>query len=254
MWRESRAFGCHMLWWGMALFFTTEWCSVVLVDSFQPVHWNDGFSNSLCKPYTRQSTALFAGTKKKKKRSSGSSDTKNSSGFGGAAMESCPCGSGETYASCCGKLHRDVNTYRMATPEQVVRARYSAYAKKQPEFLMASTHPLNKNFDTDLKRWKNSIKENMYDNFDMPKCCIVQESLGPDDNEATVQFIAEMILRETGEVTSFMETSTFERAKTHGAWLYKDGVIEAAPGSETLDGSASDADSSDGKSPSMEEK
>jgi uncharacterized protein YchJ len=46
----------------------------------------------------------------------------------------------------------------MATAEQVVRARYSAYAKKNPEFLMASTHPMHKDFDTDLKRWKNTIK------------------------------------------------------------------------------------------------
>lgn len=79
------------------------------------------------------------------------------------------------------------------------------------------------------------FRENMYDNFDLPCCKIVEETMGPEDDTATVQFIAEMILRETGETTAFMETSTFERAKTHGAWLYKDGTIEAAPGSNDDD-------------------
>jgi uncharacterized protein YchJ len=91
----------------------------------------------------------------------------------------------------------------------------------------------------------------MYDNFDLSKCKIVQETMGQDEDTATVQFIAEMTLRETGETTSFMETSVFERAKTHGAWLYKSGTIEAAPGS---DDSVDNTDSDDGKKQSIEEK
>jgi uncharacterized protein YchJ len=70
----------------------------------------------------------------------------------------------------------------------------------------------------------------MYDNFDLPKCIIVEESYLEDDGEkAEVTFIAEMILKESGEKTSFMETSQFERAKTHGGWLYLNGTIEAVP-------------------------
>ena len=95
-----------------------------------------------------------------------------------------------------------------------------------------------------------SYRLNMYDNFDMPKCAIVEEkynepasssSKAESDEKseketsetetatATVQFIAEMVLRETGENTSFMETSTFERANDSGAWLYLSGDIEAVP-------------------------
>ena len=104
-------------------------------------------------------TRLLAAKKKSsntKKASSGTSG--GGAGFGGAAMEPCPCGSGQSYARCCGRLHKDINAYKLATASQVVRARYSAYAKKQAEFLMASTHPLHKDFDTDLKRWKDNIK------------------------------------------------------------------------------------------------
>jgi hypothetical protein len=76
---------------------------------------------------------LFAAKKKKKSRkSSAGTASSSSSSFGGISMEPCPCGSEDTaYANCCGKLHRDVNAFSSATAEQVVRARYSAYAKKQ---------------------------------------------------------------------------------------------------------------------------
>ena len=183
-------------------------------------------------------------------------------------MEPCPCGSSLTYSSCCGKLHKDINAFKSATAEQVVRARYSAYATKQPEFLMASTHPLHKDFNTDLKRWKESIKLNMYDNFDMPRCIISNESYyyddeNDDDDETTnttnndpttatkanVTFIAELVLKETGEVTAFMETSNFERAKTHGGWLYLNGTIEEVPESlvEGLKAAADDGSNSSDK-------
>lgn len=81
-------------------------------------------------------------------------------------------------------------------------------------------------------------RTNMYDNFDMPKCTIASETIDDNDDNsdtqtAEVQFIAEMVLRESGETTSFMETSQFEKFKT-GGWLYKNGTIEAAPGSETV--------------------
>jgi uncharacterized protein YchJ len=101
---------------------------------------------------------LFATSSKKKKKRPANKDDKSVGGFGGAAMESCPCGSEEAYSKCCGKIHGNINSFRLASPEQVVRARYSAYAKKKPEFLMASTHPTNKAFDPDLKRWKDTIK------------------------------------------------------------------------------------------------
>ena len=151
-------------------------------------------SSSSSSRWSRNGTSsLFAagGSKKKKKKKNkknknGSSGSSTISGpkkrmsFGGAAMEPCPCGGigvvnvdvdtdvdvdvddanadVNVYSSCCGKLHQDLNIFRSATAEQIVRARYSAYAKKQPEFLIKSTHPNHKDFDNDLRRWKETIK------------------------------------------------------------------------------------------------
>jgi uncharacterized protein YchJ len=69
----------------------------------------------------------------------------------------------------------------------------------------------------------------MYDNFELTKCIIVSEEYDDQDETATVVFIAELIQRNSQEKTGFMETSVFERAKTHGGWLYRDGTIEAPP-------------------------
>lgn len=171
-------------------------------------------------------------------------------------MAPCPCGSNNSYSKCCGLLHRDTTAYKQATAEQVVRARYSAFAQKQPEFLILTTHPLNKDFNTDLKKWKESIRMNMYDNFELSKCIIVEEIYLDHDNEenkndnkteknneskaindnsinsnqqAQVKFVAQLILKQSGEVTAFMETALMERAQTHGGWLYLNGTIDAVP-------------------------
>lgn len=72
---------------------------------------------------------LFAGAANKKKKKKKSRST--GGGFGGASMEPCPCGSDLTYSSCCGKIHKDVTAFKGATAGEIVRARYSAYAKKQ---------------------------------------------------------------------------------------------------------------------------
>jgi len=109
-------------------------------------------------PTKNSSSAIFAAKKKKKKNRNGGGGGMTFGGFGGAAMEPCPCGAGGTYSSCCSKVHKDVQFFRKATAEQIVRARYSAYARKLPEFLMMSTHPDNKAFNADLRAWKEDIK------------------------------------------------------------------------------------------------
>jgi SEC-C motif-containing protein len=164
---------------------------------------------------------------------------RSTTGFGGAATVPCPCGSGEGYMKCCGKLHKDAQAFAIATPEQVVRARYSAYAKREVDFIVGSTHPLNKNFMSDIEHWKETIRTNCYDNFELTSCEIISEAIEEDGTSAKVQFVAKMTQVDSREKTAFMETSTFERAGKHianGAWLYKEGVIEVAPGMpEALD-------------------
>lgn len=75
------------------------------------------------------------------------------------------------------------------------------------------------------------VRMNCYDNFELTSCEIINASQQNDD-KATVQFVANMIQRDSREKTAFMETSTFERAGEHirdGVWLYKSGEIQDPP-------------------------
>lgn len=104
---------------------------------------------------------LLQAKQKKKKRATRNTvgnRTKSSSGFGGAAVEECPCGSGLGYMKCCGRIHSDSRAYGNASAEEVVRARYSAYAKREIDFIIGSTHPLNSNFMTDIEHWRETIR------------------------------------------------------------------------------------------------
>ena len=51
----------------------------------------------------------------------------------------CGCDSGRAYAQCCKLIH---SRERVATtPEELVRARYSAFTNRLPDFLIATTDP-----------------------------------------------------------------------------------------------------------------
>jgi SEC-C motif domain protein len=51
----------------------------------------------------------------------------------------CPCGTGDTYDRCCGRLHR--GEAQATTAEQLMRSRYSAYAVGDDGYLHESWHP-----------------------------------------------------------------------------------------------------------------
>lgn len=184
---------------------------------------------------SNQHNLLLHAKKSSKQKKGPSKKNKNAStaGFGGAAVVPCPCGTGLAYMKCCRMLHKD--GFADATAEQIVRARYSAYAKREVDFIVASTHPLNKAFVADIEHWKETIRMNCYDNFELTSCEILDEVYEGEGDEqiAKVKFVAKMTQVDSREKTAFMETSTFERAGKHiagGAWLYKEGVIETAPG------------------------
>ena len=70
------------------------------------------------------------------------------------APRRCPCGTGLTYAECCGRLHD--GTASAATAEQLMRSRYSAFAVGDPAYLLATWHPRTRPATLDLDpdvRW-----------------------------------------------------------------------------------------------------
>jgi SEC-C motif-containing protein len=52
--------------------------------------------------------------------------------------QACPCGLGDDYDSCCGRLHKGEPA---RTAEQLMRSRYSAFAVGDAGYLLRTWHP-----------------------------------------------------------------------------------------------------------------
>ena len=150
---------CMTCMWGLTHGFTQQQGHPQ--RSFSSLHGRSTASQIQPSPTGTSTTSLFAKSKKKKNRATRNTvrnRTKSATGFGGAAVEPCPCGSTLPYSKCCHMLHSDETTFSRAKPESIVRARYSAYAKREVNFIIGSTHPLNKDFQTDIDHWKETIR------------------------------------------------------------------------------------------------
>ena len=54
-------------------------------------------------------------------------------------IDECPCGSGAPFGTCCLALHRGES--QAGTAEQLMRARYSAYAVGDLDYVWQTWHP-----------------------------------------------------------------------------------------------------------------
>lgn len=68
--------------------------------------------------------------------SSSASSSNHSAGSDVSAA--CPCGHGIPYGRCCGPIHAGEPA---ADALSLMRARYSAYVRKRPDFLLETWHP-----------------------------------------------------------------------------------------------------------------
>ncbi|MCZ2823179.1 MULTISPECIES: YchJ family protein [unclassified Modestobacter] len=120
----------------------------------------------------------------------------------------CPCGTPLPYDECCGRLHAEAAT--AATPEQLMRSRYSAFAVGDAGYLLSTWHSSTRPDSLDLDpgvRWTGLE--------------VLAASggalLAP---EGTVEFRAH---HRTGGVSGVQhELSRF--ARENGQWRYVDGV------------------------------
>jgi SEC-C motif-containing protein len=98
-------------------------------------------------------------------------------------MDSCPCGSELPYGECCEPVIKGEKPAE--TAEQLMRSRYSAYVKKEIDYLATSLHPDHrKDFDPKNTRdWAESAEWHKLE-------IISTKDGGPDDLEGEVEFIA----------------------------------------------------------------
>ena len=115
----------------------------------------------------------------------------------------CPCGLGDDYDSCCGRLHAGAPA---PTAESLMRSRYSAFAVGDARYLLRTWHqsgrPETLELDPALRWTRLAVLET--------------EGGGIFDNTGTVRFRAVYV--QDGKRGVLAETSRFIRQD--GLWSY----------------------------------
>jgi SEC-C motif-containing protein len=131
-------------------------------------------------------------------------------------VRDCPCHSGARYAACCGPVHERKS--RAATPEALMRSRYSAFALGLGYYLvetLASDHPDRAG---DVARLVQALSR-AKDSQRFLGLRILDS--GMDGDRGHVTFHARIF--ERGADRSFGERSRFRRED--GAWRYEGGDL-----------------------------
>ncbi|MCW5610681.1 MAG: YchJ family protein [Rubrivivax sp.] len=126
-----------------------------------------------------------------------------------ANSDPCPCGSGQPYPACCGRFHAGPLHLQAPDAESLMRSRYSAFARSDVDYLLATWHPSTRPDSLALEpgvRWLGLE---------------VRAHRRIDDEHATVEFVARSRL--AGRATRLHETSRFVREG--GRWFYVDGDV-----------------------------
>ena len=63
-------------------------------------------------------------------------------------MANCPCGTGLNYDDCCGPYHRSISV--APTAEALMRSRFSAYARRDADYVLRTWHPSTRPRTLDL--------------------------------------------------------------------------------------------------------
>ncbi|MET0953747.1 MAG: YchJ family protein [Aeromicrobium sp.] len=120
----------------------------------------------------------------------------------------CPCLSGLTYDDCCGRLHAGGTTAH--TAEQLMRSRFSAFARGDGDYLLATWHPSTRPATLELD------EDRAWYRLD-----IIETRAGsPFDTNGVVEFVA--YYRAPTGAGRQHEISRFTREQ--GCWFYLDGI------------------------------
>ena len=126
--------------------------------------------------------------------------------------EKCPCCSGKLYSECCEPIIK--GTRKAESPEEVMRARYSAYAKAEIDYLVESTEPTQR---------KDLDKQEMRDWAERSKWLGLEiiSAPAPEGTKGEVEFIA----RYEDHDTPLEHHELAEFRKVDGDWFFYDGKL-----------------------------
>jgi SEC-C motif-containing protein len=131
-------------------------------------------------------------------------------------MDTCPCGSGRPYESCCKPIIS--GTAAASTAEALMRSRYSAYVKGAVDYIVSScVQGEDEAQGIDIEATRRWSEKSTW----LGLMIVSTDKGGSEDSEGTVEFIATYVL--DGLRDSHHEISHF--VKTDGVWLYESGEM-----------------------------
>lgn len=129
-------------------------------------------------------------------------------------MTFCPCGLEKNVEECCLPIIE--GTAKAASPEALMRARYTSHALQKYDFLTTSTHPEFRNdaSEDEIKEWSS--------NMDWERLEIISTSEGGSEDETgRVNFVAHYSVK--GYPQELREDAFFR--KEGEDWYYVDGTV-----------------------------
>lgn len=127
--------------------------------------------------------------------------------------ELCPCGSGTPFVDCCSPVIAGKRA--AATAAQLMRSRYTAFAKGNVDYILSSHDPetVKDVVREEVEAWSQQSEWLGLD--------IVRTEAGEaDDETGTVDFVAKYRLK--GLTTQHRERAEFRRVD--GKWVFVDGA------------------------------
>jgi SEC-C motif-containing protein len=125
----------------------------------------------------------------------------------------CYCGSGKELAACCGPIIR--GQAQAGTPEELMRARFSAHCLREYPFLVESTHPDHREGvnEKDIEEWARHV--------DWTRLEVHSATPGESEDRGEVAFTAHFNIKDVPQ--ELREDASF--ARVDGQWFYVDGHV-----------------------------
>ena len=127
-------------------------------------------------------------------------------------MQDCPCDSKKEFSKCCSPLIEQ--TLEAMTPEQLMRARYTAFTIKNMDYIYETTHPQAR-FEFDRK-----ANQEWADQANFKKLEVINTST--EANKGVVEFKAHFQMKDS-EPAIHHEVAYFR--KQEGIWYFRDAKI-----------------------------
>ena len=159
----------------------------------------------------------------------------------------CPCQSGRYFGMCCQPVMEQAlqpstadaspDAATVVGPEELLRARYSAYVKENVDFVILTTHHTHPEYTVDVESWRRELVEFIrcvtFRKFEVKAYEAVDETTALVTWAARMKVLPDVLAPEKVQTKEFTERSKF--LFEDGRWWYAGGDEDFEPTNELVD-------------------